>query len=113
MKSFQEKRSPKASRRASFAIPRGIAPSSIPAGHMYLQKYGDESPSLSTRREGSSMTKTTRMKYLRYVRRVILFVESFFDGILYNRSCIQPKGQRKPHMRRPKTVPKSMMRPLT
>ena len=89
------------------------APSSVPAGQMYLQKAGtgdQRRPKYS----GSAAAKTSRMAYLRWER--ARDQRPFFtlgEGILCSSSCTSPIGQSQPQTTRPSTSPKSSRMPST
>ena len=51
-----------------------------------MQKKGSPMPTSFTRNAGSRRTITSRTAYLRYVRGMSFFVESFFVGILCSSS---------------------------
>ena len=66
---------------------RNIAPSEVPAGHMYLQKAGRATPWAMPYQAVMPTTKTARITYLRYDRaRVTRFFLSFGVGILLSSS---------------------------
>ena len=63
--SFMAKSFPSAALMPSSASESGMAPSSMPWGHTYLQKYGSPIPAALLMRAGSTHTITIRMTYLR------------------------------------------------
>ena len=77
---------PSAARIPELTSASGIAPSSTPCGHMYLQKNGSPIPSELVTNAGSSITKTTRTAYFRYRRGFSFAVDSFLPGILSKRT---------------------------
>ena len=86
MLNFQVNRLPSAARMPELARDSGMAPSSTPWGQRYLQKKGSPMPTSLTRNAGSRKTITSSTAYLRYVRGLSFFVESFFVGILCSSS---------------------------
>ena len=110
--SFQLNSEPSAARMPELAIDSGIAPSSTPCGQRYLQKYGSPIPVSPFMNAGSRNTITTRTTYFRYVRGLSFFVDSFFVGILWSRSCSQPNGHRNPQMNLPSRTPSRMRNPV-
>jgi len=110
--SFQLNSNPRAALIELSARARGMAPSRMPAGHIYLQKNGFESPTSSITIIGNSTTKTANTKYFTYVSHPTFFVEIFLEGILYNSSWNHPKGQRKPHTTRPSMTPTKIAIPV-
>ena len=64
---------------ASLAKDSGIAPSSTPWGHRYLQKKGSPSPTSLVKISGSVIVNS-RIRYLRYRSGLSFFVDSFFLG---------------------------------
>lgn len=65
MLNFMVKRLPNAALMLASARDSGMAPSSMPCGHTYLQKYGSPIPTEFWMRAGRAQTITTRMPYLR------------------------------------------------
>ena len=63
----------------SLARDSGIAPSSTPCGHRYLQKKGLPIPTSLVKISGS-VTVSSRIRYLRYRSGLSFFVDSFFLG---------------------------------
>ena len=105
---FHEKRNPSSGLNCSFAIVRGIPPSMVPAGQMYLQKPGTAFTS------GIMITNPINMTYFRYERiLVILLFLIFGTGILAISSCKNPKGHKKPQMNLPRSRPKRIIVPST
>ena len=77
---------PSAARIPELTSASGIAPSSTPCGHMYLQKNGSPIPSELVTNVGSSITKMTKTAYFRYRMGFSFAVDSFLPGILCNKS---------------------------
>ena len=65
MLSFHRKSLPSVALMAGLAIDRGMPPSSMPCGQMYLQKYGEDIPAALFKNVGSMMTATSKMMYFR------------------------------------------------
>ena len=114
-RNFQVKSGPSIRRYLTFTLLESnpIAPSSVPAGQIYLQNPG-KGKFLKAYAIGRINTKKTKITYLKYERiRVTLLFLSFGVGILCKSSCIRPNGQRKPHIQRPKISPYSIIMPNT
>ena len=112
---FQTYRAPSALRIDLFNSASGIPPSSVPAGHISLQKYGEPCPIMSTKNIGSKITNTANITYFSLRSSLSpLKVRIFFGkGILFNRSCISPNGHKKPQISLPKMAPIKIKKPTT
>lgn len=110
---FNKNKLPSAALILLFASERGIPPSSIPWGQMYLQKYGEAVPNLSVKNTPNSQTTNTKIKYLIYFKKLNLLVLNFFDGILWIRSWKNPKGHKNPQINLPNIVPNNNINPVT
>ena len=85
---------------------RNIAPSEVPAGHMYLQNAGRATPWAMPYQAVMPMTKTPRITYLSHESaRVTRFFLSFGVGSLLSSSWISPSGHSQPQMVRPSMRP--------
>jgi hypothetical protein len=123
MAHFRRKSQPSVCRRGGFVAMRGSPAVKVPAGQMYLQKAGSPIPAVRPFvRRGRATTKTTRSAYLTYrarrnragwipAKREVL-KGGIFSGILCNNSCINPKGHRKPQIKRPKRRPNPSISPV-
>ena len=80
---FQENSAPARLPRDSSRSTRGIPPSRVPAGHMYLQNAGTGSLVAILNTMGSSITNTIRITYFSFDKiRVTRFFLSLGTGIL-------------------------------
>ena len=113
--SFQRYRKPVAARIELSRRTKGIPPSRVPAGHMYLQNQTSPSPVKSIMNNGNRMTRSPSMMNLNHLSpfspgsRCILPTK----GILNSRSCTRPKGHRKPQINLPSRVPNTTRNPRT
>lgn len=80
MQLFHVNSAPRLARMPPSAIDSGMPPSRIPAGQIYLQKNGSPKPTSFTIVMGRTITKTTRMTYLRQVRKCSFLVLHFLWG---------------------------------
>ena len=112
---FQKNKNPIVFLKLSFFITSGIAPSKAPAGQIHLQKYGAASPNLLVKNMGSKITNTKSIRYFKYLKglSITLGILNFLVGILYNRSCINPKGHIRPHTSLPNKAPINIIIPST
>jgi hypothetical protein len=62
---FQSNKNPTISRNAGFRAKCGIPPPSVPAGHMYLQKYGGVTPVFVIANAGSKITNNSNTRYFK------------------------------------------------
>ena len=105
---FQLKSGPRAVLTAGSAA-ASISPAIVPSGHTYLQKNGVRLNVI-----GSMITRSSNTRYLRHLK-IWSILNLFFlkNGILYIRSCRNPKGHRNPHIALPATAPKNIRSPKT
>ena len=62
--SFQLNKAPMPSLKEGFLSAKGRAPSNIPCGHMYLQKYGGITSYTSLKTRPKAITKENKIPYL-------------------------------------------------
>ena len=127
---FHWKRKPAACRRGSFDTRRGSPAVRVPLGHNVSREPGRARPIASNANKGRMMTKPARITYFNHIStrcpgRFFRFVKIRFNkdfrsverdrnnGILYNKSWINPNGQSQPQTKRPNTEPKSKRKPTT
>ena len=91
-----------------------MAPSSVPAGQMNLQKAGSGVSWASPNHRGRAMTNTASTIYFSQVSvRVTADFRIFGVGIRWRSSWIHPRGQSHPQTVRPSITPKSRRMPKT
>lgn len=90
---------------------RGIPPSRVPAGQIYLQKAGSPTPAKFLSATGRIKTKTKRITYFMYFANLGRW--NLGEGILCSNSCKKPNGHKKPHTARPNTIPNASSSPVT
>ncbi len=115
MATFHLNKKPTAALRFLFISTRGIPPSKVPTGQMYLQNHGFPNPVISITNIGRIITKTARIKnrsHLRYFSPFTLLI-FFTKGILKSRSWTKPKGHKKPQTNLPKITPNNEIKPKT
>lgn len=113
MPSFRLNRFPKASLNEGDLIARGIAPSIIPWGQIYLQKYGGITSYLSPAIKAKAIISENNIIYFIYLRGFNFFVENFLVGILCSKSPNQPMGQKNPQISLATITPKNAIIPKT
>lgn len=71
---FQSNKNPISFLNSGLAITCGIPPPSVPAGHMYLQKYGGFTPPFDDKNAGSRITKSSKTTYFKYLKGLSIFL---------------------------------------
>lgn len=111
--SFKLNKLPSPNLKDGFLIARGIAPSMIPCGQIYLQNMGGTTSYLSPSTRVIASISPNSITYFMYLKGFSFFVLNFLEGIFANRSWKNPKGQRKPQISLANTTPKNIIVPIT
>lgn len=110
---FQLNKKPVILCRLGFMDTKGITAYNVPDGHISLQNHGLPYPDSPLISRGIPNTKTPNIinfRYLKYLSHGTFLI--FLEGILYNKSCTNPKGQSHPHTNLPKLAPIIIKNPI-
>jgi hypothetical protein len=107
---FQKKSHPTSTRNSGLPSTRSTPPSSVPAGHRNLQKYGSPRPARPNQSIGSNSVRS-RITYFKDVNQ--RGSRTRLDRGIESASCSSPKGHNQPQKSRPTAAPPAIINPAT